>query len=84
MLRLTISDNGTGIGSDIVDRVFEPFFTTKIAGKGTGLGLSMCRRIMQENGGDIWIGAHGPSGTDIHIEIPVSTASDTTSCSGAE
>ncbi len=84
ILRLTISDNGTGIGSDIADRVFEPFFTTKIAGKGTGLGLSMCRRIMHENGGNISIGVHEGSGTDIHIEIPVSTANDRTSCSGAE
>jgi len=70
ILRLTISDDGPGIESEVVDRVFEPFFTTKSPGKGTGLGLAMCRRTMHEYGGDIWIASHDDSGTRIVIEIP--------------
>jgi signal transduction histidine kinase len=71
MLRLTISDDGPGIKSDVITSVFEPFFTTKRSGKGTGLGLAMCRRTMQENDGDIWIDAHYEFGTRIVIEIPM-------------
>ncbi len=38
---IAVSDNGSGIAPDIIDKVFEPFFTTKVLGKGSGLGLSM-------------------------------------------
>lgn len=72
MLRLTFSDDGPGIPSDVVERVFEPFFTTKIAGKGTGLGLAMCKRIMHEYDGEIWIDDHTAQGTRIQVEIPSS------------
>lgn len=77
MLRLTISDDGPGIDSKVAERVFEPFFTTKKAGKGTGLGLAMCRRTMQECGGEIWISAHDDSGTRVEIEVPIWTGEDT-------
>jgi C4-dicarboxylate-specific signal transduction histidine kinase len=73
MLRLAISDNGPGIESELIDSVFEPFVTTKSSGKGTGLGLAMCRRTMQENGGNIRIESHDASGTRIVIEIPTET-----------
>jgi signal transduction histidine kinase len=73
MLRLTISDNGPGIESELVDSVFEPFVTTKSSGKGTGLGLAMCRRTMHENSGNIWIDSYDESGTRIVIEIPTET-----------
>jgi len=76
MLRLTISDDGPGISSDIVDRVFEPFFTTKNAGKGTGLGLAMCRRTMQECGGNIRIDSDNKIGTRVIIEIPSGAAEE--------
>src|SRR5260370_709394 len=39
-VRIDITDTGSGIASDIVDKIFEPFFSTKEVGKGTGLGLS--------------------------------------------
>ena len=50
---LSVSDNGSGIPDDVVERMFDPFFTTKDQGKGTGLGLSMVYGLVQEIGGQI-------------------------------
>jgi len=50
---LSISDNGTGIPEDHLQRIFDPFFTTKEVGQGMGLGLSLCYRMMQGMGGTI-------------------------------
>ena len=44
-IEITISDNGMGIPSNIIDKVFQPFFTTKPMGQGTGLGLDIARRL---------------------------------------
>ena len=46
-----IIDNGTGIDSEIKDKIFVPYFTTK--GKGTGLGLAMVKQIINNQRGDI-------------------------------
>ena len=52
-VRLAVSDSGTGIQSESMDQVFAPFFTTKK--HGLGLGLSICRSIVREHGGDLWV-----------------------------
>lgn len=67
-----ISDNGTGMPQEIVDRVFNPFFTTKAVGKGTGLGMSIAHSIVVEkhNGKIKCISSIG-CGTTFQIEIPI-------------
>jgi histidine kinase len=53
MVTAGISDTGTGIPAELVDKIFEPFYTTKKVGEGTGLGLSISYGIIRESGGDI-------------------------------
>jgi len=50
---IIISDNGSGIPKNIINKIFDPFFTTKDIGKGTGLGLSLCHGIVQKYNGSI-------------------------------
>lgn len=67
---ISVSDNGTGMPADIVERAFEPFFTTKEAGKGTGLGLSMVYGFVRRSGGQIRITSEPGLGTTIRICLP--------------
>jgi signal transduction histidine kinase len=50
---IRISDEGSGVSTDVAGRIFEPRFTTKPIGKGTGLGLHIARQAMQRSGGDV-------------------------------
>ena len=54
-VRLSVSDNGTGMDAAILARVTEPFFTTKPPGQGTGLGLSMVKGFAEQSGGGLSI-----------------------------
>jgi len=67
-LRLSIADDGSGIGSDSVRRLFEPFFTTKP--QGTGLGLWLSQRIIRDHGGTIVAESEPGSGTTFIITLP--------------
>ena len=53
-IRITIADNGQGIGAAALPKVFEPFFTTK-GSTGNGLGLWVCKQIIETHGGSIWV-----------------------------
>ncbi|MGA7869976.1 MAG: ATP-binding protein [Candidatus Binatus sp.] len=67
-LRLSISDDGAGIASDVLGKLFQPFFTTKP--KGTGLGLWLSQRIIQDHGGTIAVESVKGEGTTFVITLP--------------
>ena len=69
-LLLSVSDNGSGIPREILERVFEPFFTTKPIGEGTGLGLSIVHSIVAAHGGGILIESEAGVGTSFRIYLP--------------
>ena len=74
-VELTVSDTGTGIPKDVLDRVFEPFFTTKPKGEGTGLGLATVYGIITQAGGHVRIYSEPGLGTSLTALLPV-TAQD--------
>jgi two-component system cell cycle sensor histidine kinase/response regulator CckA len=69
-VRIAISDTGTGIPADIVDKIFEPFFSTKEVGKGTGLGLSTVYGIVKQTGGFVYVNSEEGKGTTFDIFLP--------------
>src|SRR6195952_2244785 len=69
-VRIEISDTGTGIPPDIVDKIFEPFFSTKEVGKGTGLGLSTVYGIVKQTGGFVYVDSEAGEGTSFRIFLP--------------
>lgn len=68
-----VEDNGTGIPTEIADKVFDPFFTTKAPGKGTGLGLSTSVGIVKNHGGFINLYSEPNRGTSFKIYLPASS-----------
>jgi two-component system, cell cycle sensor histidine kinase and response regulator CckA len=68
-LMISISDNGCGMGKEVVDHLFEPFFTTKGIGKGTGLGLAIVYGIVKQNEGYIHVDSQPGEGTTFRIYL---------------
>jgi len=69
---ISISDTGTGIPADKLNRIFEPFYTTKEVGKGTGLGLSIAYDIVKKHNGEIRLESDVGKGTTFTIIVPIS------------
>ncbi len=68
---LSISDSGSGIDPDIIDKIFDPFYTTKDVGKGTGLGLSTVYGIVKQHNGMIHLYSEKNKGAIFKIYLPV-------------
>ena len=69
-VEISVSDNGTGIDAQVIDKVFDPFFTTKPQGEGTGLGLSTVYGIVKQSGGYIYVENRPEGGARFTILLP--------------
>jgi PAS domain S-box-containing protein len=69
-LAIVVSDTGTGIPPEILDKIFDPFFTTKEIGKGTGLGLSTVISIVKSHHGFVHVDTEVGKGTTFKIHLP--------------
>lgn len=70
---LSVSDTGSGMAPDVIEKVFEPFFSTKPEGKGSGLGLSMVYGFVKQTGGHVKIYSEVGHGTTLKMYLPRST-----------
>ena len=74
-MNVTVSDTGSGIAQEHIERIYDPFFTTKNSPRdgrrGTGLGLSVTYGIIQEHAGKIRVESRMGSGTTFHLEFPL-------------
>jgi two-component system NtrC family sensor kinase len=66
-VEIAVSDNGTGIPQNLVDKIFQPFFTTKPTGEGTGLGLSLSYDIVKAHGGQLRVETKEGEGSTFFI-----------------
>lgn len=67
---IIVSDTGSGMPPEVIERIFEPFFTTKGVGKGTGLGLSVSIGIVKDHRGTIEVDSAEGKGTTFTITLP--------------
>ena len=71
-----VSDNGSGIDPQKIDRIFDPFFTTKPPGRGTGLGLAISAEILHRHGAHVDVESRPGEGTTFHIWFPTANATE--------
>ncbi len=73
LVRLEVTDTGTGIAPKHLRRVFDPFFTTKPIGEGTGLGLAISHSLVTAHGGDITLANRPTGGCCVTVRLPAAT-----------
>ena len=75
--QLTVSDTGTGMNKEILERIFEPYFTTKAVDEGTGMGLAVIYGIIKSHRGDIKVYSEPGKGTVFNVYFPVPDSDNT-------
>ncbi|MBI3934879.1 MAG: PAS domain-containing protein [Acidobacteria bacterium] len=70
MVHVSVRDQGTGIPPDQLEKVFDRFCQLAGAKKGSGLGLTICRALIEQHGGKIWVESPPGQGSTFHFEIP--------------
>lgn len=70
-LKLSISDNGSGVAPEVINKIFDPFFTTKEIGKGSGMGLSIVQSIVKNHDGHIFVDSTLGKGTTFQMLFPL-------------
>ena len=68
IVRVSIEDTGTGVDPSNLDRIFKPYFTTKA--NGMGMGLVICRSIIEDHDGRIWVSPRTNGGSIFQFELP--------------
>ena len=70
VVRIAVTDTGTGIAPEALSQIFRPFFTTKTK-RGMGLGLSVCESVMKAHGGAIFVDSIPNHGTTFTLVLPI-------------
>jgi len=81
---ITVSDTGTGIGSETIKKIFSPYFSTKRSGKGTGLGLSIVQTIVKNHHGHLEVHSEKGKGTTFRVYLPAARNAPAPSDPGAQ
>jgi PAS domain S-box-containing protein len=68
LVKAAVSDRGTGLSTDKLDKIFQPFYSTK--GEGLGMGLSICRSIIEAHGGHLWAENNAGRGATFYFTVP--------------
>ena len=83
-VRLTVSDNGSGMDQTTQEKAMEPYFTTKPKGEGTGMGLAIIHGIIKSLDGHLAIYSEPDKGTSVKVYLPVKEGTDLSSVKKAE
>jgi len=68
---IEIADTGVGMSNELMEHIFTPFFSTRPPGVGTGLGLTICRRLVEDIGGELRVTSREGKGSTFTILLPV-------------